>query len=206
MSKVAEDEKERELLRRAKAAGIPVESDTEQPRVSALLISQDTKARDSEVFDVNGGAGLVLALKIVPNIPVFVFSDFHFELDRWKDGWFQPLEEVEDPDWPRYEFHGQSHLKFSREDVLNRFITQEKIFHRGYPARGLLLAFSFAPMPDDIKRGETLEGVIRIYDQFEHRHSASVRVRADRQAVRVPRKMATKRTPLERRTGSHRRV
>lgn len=191
MSKVAKDERERELLRRAKATGIPVANDGEQPQVSALLISQDAEARDSEIFDVNAGAGLVLALKIVPNIPVFVFSDFHFELDRWKDGWFRPLEEVEDPDWPRYEFYGQSYLKFNREEVLNRFITQRKIFHRGYPARGLLLAFSSAPLPDDIGRGEIVEGMIRIYDQFEQSHSASVRVRVDRQTVRVPGKMTT---------------
>src|SRR5215472_9502006 len=106
MKKHADDEKRRELLRRTGAAGIPVANTTIRERERPpVWVTQNFEDYDSEIFDVNGGTGLVFPLKIVPSIPVFVFSGFHIALDRWKEGWFQPLEEAEDPDWPHYEFY-----------------------------------------------------------------------------------------------------
>jgi hypothetical protein len=185
VAKYNDAEKGRELMRRIQAAGIPVNVDVAKD--SALLIRQDFEAYESMIFDVNAGAGIVLPLKITPIMPEFVFSDFHVELPRWENAWFRLLEETDTSDWRHYEFYERSELKFNRDESMNRFVGDQRVMRRDRPATGLLLAFSSAPMPDDIKRGEMLEASLKIYDQFEHAHSASIRLRAERDAVREPR-------------------
>jgi hypothetical protein len=188
--KKKDPERERELFRRIKAAGIPIAEFPEREEDAQLLIKQNVDAYDSSIFELNGGAGLVVPLKIVPNIPIFVLSGIHIELDRWKDALFCPLQETEDCTWPRYEFAGRSELKFNRDDVLNRFLTRHTVRRRGHPIVGLFLAFSPIPMPSDIRAGEILEGSFRIYDQFDHAHSAKIHTRVERQAVPVRQQLA----------------
>jgi hypothetical protein len=188
MKKVVNDaERGRELMRRIQAVGIPIIIPTATDEWPALLICQDFEGRESMIFGLNGGAGLVLSLRAISTVPVFVLSDFHVELPPWPDVRFQLVEEADSAEWRHYEFHGRPELKFNRDEVINRFITERKVMRRDYPVRGLLLAFSPAPMPADIQRGEKLEGFIKIYDQFEQTYSANIRLRVEGEAVREPR-------------------
>jgi len=41
-------------------------------------------------------------------------------------------------------------------------------------------------MPDDLGRGDKLEGCVKIFDQFEHKHSAKIFLRVDRETERIP--------------------
>ena len=175
-------EKERELERRILSAGIPIPSGTEKQEIPALKICQDCAAYESSVFDINGGTGLVLPIKIISRMPVLVLTDFHVDLPRCAEAWFRLIEESNSPDWRHYEFHGRSALKFNRDEVIKRYVTDGNAIRVGYPVRGLLLAFSSAPMPDDIRRGERLQGSIRIYDQFEDAHGADISLCVERDA------------------------
>ena len=178
-----ERERGRELARRVRAAGIPVvEPITDE--VPELLIRQDNDAYESLAFDVNGRTGLILPLKVVPNIPVFVFSGFAICLEGCPGLWFRQLARNDRGEWPHYVFDGRSELKFHRNETINRFIEQQSVFHRGYPAQGLLLAYSDDAMPSAITGGEILCGSITIVDQFEHGHSAKISLRAYREAER----------------------
>lgn len=177
-----EREKDRELVRRIQAAGIPIIVETGKDEVPDLLIRQDFDAYESMVFDVNGGAGLILPLRVTPNIPIFAFSGVDISVPRWANVWFRPLEDNHSREWPHYQFHGRSELKFDRRETINRFIFQQKQFRRGQAFHGLLLAFSYDPMPDELVRGEILRGSIKILDQFERGHSANISLRVDREA------------------------
>jgi len=179
-----EREKDRELVRRIRDAGIPIFIDTDKDEEPELLIRQDFDAYESIVFDVNGGAGLVLPLRITPSIPVFVFSGFDIRLPRWPNAWLRPLEESDGGQWPHYQFYGRSEMKFDRSETINRLIAEQKEFRPGHPFRGLLLAFSYDPIPDEIVRGEILRGSIKIFDQFDHEHCAKIALRVDREAER----------------------
>jgi hypothetical protein len=184
---LANDEKVRELLRRVNAAGIPVANPIYEQKVPSILIRPDFESYyGSELFDFGGGTGLVLPLKIVPSVSGFIFSDFYVELDRWRDARFRLLEEMENSDWPHYEFYGRSDLTFQRNEVLNRLIADGKPLRRGCPVCGLLIASFCETMPDDIRHRDMLEGVIWIYDQFEQTHSASIRLRAKREIGKLP--------------------
>jgi hypothetical protein len=57
-------------------------------------------------------------------------------------------------------------------------------FRREQLLSGLLLAFTFDPLPEDIVPCEVLGGTITIIDQFEHKHPAEIRLRVDRKAAR----------------------
>jgi hypothetical protein len=174
-------EKSRELRRRFRAAGIPVSFESENDEVPELLIRQDFDTYDTFVFNFGARSGLILPLKIVPNISIFVFSSFDICLPRWPNAWFRLLEENVGDRWPHYQLGGRSEFKFSRAEVINRFIEGQKIVRRGHPIRGLLLATSHERLPDDLLRGDVLRGSIKIFDQFEHEHQADVSVRVDRE-------------------------
>src|SRR5665213_4149688 len=151
MAKLAsgEREKARELTRRLQAAGIPV-VDVEQVKGPDLLITQDFDAYESMAFDVNTGTGLIVPLKITCDVSYFVFQGFHIALDRWQGTYFRALEENDGNDWPHYDFYGRSNLKFDRGETINRFIASQRQFRRGEMLAGLLLAFSYGRMPEDI--------------------------------------------------------
>jgi len=190
-----EREKHQKLVRRLRAAGIPVYFETNEDAVEELLIRQDFDAYESILFDVNEGAGVILPLRITPNIPVFAFSGFDVRLPRWPEVCFRPLKENVPGQWPHYEFWGRPALKFDRSEIINRFIAAQTVFRRGYPVHGLLLAFSCDPLPDDLIRGEVLRGSIKILDQFDHEHSAELSLRVDRE---TPRKNNRNRSPRKR--------
>jgi hypothetical protein len=178
-----EREKDRGLVRRIRAAGIPIFTDTEEeePEVEPeLLIRQNSEAYESAVFDDSGGAGLMLPLQVTVNMPIFSLSDLTVGLDRLPNLWFRPLEENPKERWPHYAFYERSELKFHRDEIMNRFLRDPKEFRRGQLLHGLLLAFSADPMPREIAIGEKLQGVVKIYDQFEHVHLANFRVQASR--------------------------
>ena len=177
-----ETEKDRELARRIRAAGIPILAESNKDEAPALLIRQDINAYESMVFDIDGGAGLILSLNIIPNIPVFVFSGVYIRVARWPSARFQPLEENYRGEWPHYDFYGRSELKFHRSETINRFLVDQKEVRRGCPMHGLLLAVSNDPLADDIARGEVLHGSIEVFDQFEQGHSAKIFLRVDREA------------------------
>jgi hypothetical protein len=174
-----------DLERRIRAARIPIAPKIEKGEEPELLIRQDSDAYESTVFDATGGAGLILPLKIVPNIPVFVLSGFDIFLERWPNAWFRLLEQNGGDNWPHYNFHGRQELKFDRSQTMNHAVEGRKEFRRGHVVRGLLLGLSFNPIPDDICRGEILRGSIKILDQFEHAHSAPISLRVDREAERA---------------------
>lgn len=179
-----ECEKDRELARRIHAAGIPVFFEAKKDEVPELLIRHDFDAYESIVFNDGARTGLILPLRIVPNIPVFVFSAFEICLPKWTNVWFTPLEENLGNRWPHYQFCGRSELKFSRAEVINHSLTEQKTVHRGHQLRGLLLAFSPEQLPDDLIYSEVLLGSIKIFDQFEQAHCAKISLRVDRQAER----------------------
>ena len=121
------------------------------------------------VFDLNGGTGLILPLEIVPTIPAV---------------WFRALEENAGGEWPHYSFYGRLELKFHRSETINRLIAEHSKVRRGHPVQGLLLAYSYDPMPKNII-DEVLHGSIKILDQFECGHVAKISLRAYRQAEPV---------------------
>lgn len=178
-----ERQRDREIVRLIRDADIPVFLDTDEDEDPELLIRQDFDAYESMMFDVNGGAGIILPLRITPSIPLFVFSGFDIRVDRWPAAWFRPLEENAEGEWPHYSFYGRLEMKFDRSETINRLIAEQKEFRSGQPFRGLLLAFSSDRMPDDLVRDEILQGSIRILDQFEHQHCAKIALRVDREAA-----------------------
>jgi hypothetical protein len=184
MAKLTFEEREkcRELTRRLQAAGIPV-FEVEQAQELGLLISQDISAYESMAFDFNTGTGLIIPLKITCDISYFVFQRFDIALARCQGTWFQPLEENDGGAWPHYDFYGRSNLKFDRSDTINRFIASQRQFRRGEMLKGLLLAFSYDRMPEDILQGEILRGSITICDQFAHNYSANISLRVQTREV-----------------------
>jgi hypothetical protein len=188
-----ERDKDQDLIRRLHAAGVPVYFETAEDAVEELLIRQDFDAYQSILFDFNGGAGIILPLRITPTIPAFVFSGVDIRLSRWPEAHFRTLEENDGGGWPHYEFPGRSELKFDRSEIVNRFIAEQKVFRRGYPLHGLLLAFSYDPIPGGLIRRKFLRGSIKIRDQFDHEHSAELSLRVDRE---IPRK--SNRSPRKR--------
>jgi len=179
-----EREKEREIERRLRAAGVPIEAGKEES--PELLIRQDIDAYEGTVFDAaEAGTGVVLPLKIVPTIPVFVFSGFDICLVRCPNIRFAPLEENHGGEWPHYSFYGRPDLKFDCSETINPFIAQAEGFRRGRVLRGLLFAFSYESMPDEIASGEVLRGSIKILDQFEHSHALDILLRAHREPARA---------------------
>jgi hypothetical protein len=183
-----EREEDNELARRIQAAGVPIAIDAKEDELPELLIRQDIEgAYESALFDIGPCAGLTLPLRVTPGMPLFVFSGFDVRLDRWPQAWFRPLEENARNEWPHYQFFNERPwLKFDRSEVINRFMTERKQFHRGQPFQGLLLAFSYDPIPDDIILGELLRGSIAIQDQFENEHSIGISLRVDRTVGRKP--------------------
>jgi hypothetical protein len=193
-----ERDKEKELAGRIQAAGIPLVVEPNKNEEPEILIRQDVEAYESTVFDVNGGAGLILPIRITPNVPVFELSGIDISLARWPNVWFRPLEENYGGEWPHYSFYGRSELNFDRRETINRVIEKPTEFRRGHTLHGLFLAFSSEPMPDEIVRGAVLHGSIKILDQFDHGHSAKITLRAHREAIRVP-----KLNPLRRKLFAH---
>jgi hypothetical protein len=185
MKKLTHHEHDKEQERRIRAAGVPIASESKMSEMPELLIRQRFDAYESTVFDTTGGAGLILPLTITSNMPIFVLSGVDIRLDSWPDFWFRPLEENASGEWPHYQFYGQSGRKFDREDCLNRFLPRQKEFRRSQVVCGLLLGLSLEPMPGNIGQCEPLRGTIKIYDQFEHEHSAAISLRADRMTARV---------------------
>ena len=176
-------ERERQLSRRIRLAGIPIARSFSDHGAPPLLIRQDlASCNSSEIFDFGGGTGLVLPLKIVPSIGRFFLSAFHVQLDRWRDGCFRPLEAMERREWPHYELCGRADLRFHRDEVLNRFMMSNKPLRREYPVCGVLIARTQFSIPEDIQHGEVLEGLVWIYDQFDRPYSSEeIRLRADRE-------------------------
>ena len=187
-----ERQAENALVDRVKTAGIPVAIESRKDEVSSLLIRQDFDAYESVIFNLNGGTGLILPIKITVDIPVFVFSGVDIRLSRWPDAWFRPLEENDQGEWPHYHFWSRSELKFHRNETINRFIGGITPFRRGEFLRGLLLAFCHDPLPEDIVRGEVLRGSIGIFDHFEQKYSAKI-------SLQVHRKIERERKPNPRR-------
>jgi hypothetical protein len=179
-----ERQAEKALVDRVQAAGIPIAIESTKNEVSSLLIRQDFDAYESMLFNLNGGTGLILPIKISVDIPVFVFSGVDIRLSRWPNAWFRPLEENDQGEWPHYDFWGRSELKFHRNESINRFLGGRTQFRRGGFLRGLLLAFCHDPLPEDIVRGEILQGSIEIFDHFEQKHSAKISLRVHREVER----------------------
>ena len=186
MEKNFERERRQELMQRIRAAHIPVAPESEKCKIPEILISQDYEAYESTIFDLNGGSGLILPLRITSQMPLFVFSRFHIDLDLWSDVWFRALDENCREEWPAYEFYGRSNLKFSRSQCINHVIAEKREFRRGQTAKGLLLAISAEPVRDDIFRGTLLQVSIGIFDQFEHKHSARISLRVERENILLP--------------------
>jgi hypothetical protein len=179
-----ERQAENALVDRVKTAGIPVAIESRKDEVSSLLIRQDFDVYESVLFNLNGGTGLILPIKITVDIPVFVFSRVNIRLSRWPDAWFRPLEENDQGEWPHFDFGGRSELKFHRNETINRFIGGSPQFRRGEFLRGLLLAFCHDPLPEDIVRGEILRGSIGIFDHFEQEHFAKISLQVHREVER----------------------
>lgn len=183
MGKRYKEEKERLIAQRLQAAGIPIAAKVNHDEAD-LLIRQDNEAYESMVFDHNGGTGLILPLSITPNMPVFILSAVDFSLSRWPGVCFRPLDQNHRDEWPHYNFYGRSELKFSRSEIINRFLSDGKTFRRGHQLRGLLLASSYDRMPDELASGEVLQGEIKLYDQWERAHSGNINLRIHRELVR----------------------
>ena len=115
---------------------------------------------------------------------MFVFSGFAIRLDNCPAVYFRWLEENAGGEWPHYTFYGRLELKFHRSETINRLIVERSKVRRGHPVQGLLLAYSYDPMPRDII-DEVLHGSIKILDQFERGHVAKISLRAYRQAEPV---------------------
>jgi hypothetical protein len=179
-----ERQAESELVDRVQAAGIPVAIESSKDEASSLLIRQDFDVYESMIFNLNGGTGLILPIKITVDMPLFVFSGVDIRLSRWPDAWFRPLEENDRGEWPHYDFWGRSDLKFRRNETINRFVGGRTQFRRGEFLRGLLLAFCHDPLPEDIVRGEVLRGSIGIFDHFEQKHSAKISLQVHREVER----------------------
>jgi len=179
-----ERQAENDLAHRVQAAGVPVAIESSKDEASSLLIRQDFDAYESVIFNLNGGTGLILPIKITVDMPLFVFSGVDIRLSRWPDAWFRPLEENDHDEWPHYEFWGRSELKFHRSDTINGLLGGRTPFRRGEFLPGLLLAFCHEPLPEDIVRGEVLRGSIEIFDHFEQKHSAKICLQVHREVER----------------------
>ena len=86
-----ERQAENDLAHRVQAAGVPVAIESSKDEASSLLIRQDFDAYESVIFNLNGGTGLILPIKITVDMPLFVFSGVDIRLSRWPDAWFRPL-------------------------------------------------------------------------------------------------------------------
>ena len=184
MLKRRDHERGEELARRVQAAGIPI-VEAKKDEVPELLIRQDFEAYESMVFDSNGGAGLILPLRITANVGVFL-SGVDIALDGWPNALFWPLEENWRGEWPHYEFYRQAAFKFHRSKVINQALAEQKELRCGHLCHGLLLAFSHEPMPDEFTYGATQRGSVGIYDQFERKHSEKISLRIHRQFELLP--------------------
>jgi hypothetical protein len=179
-----ERQAENELVDRVQAAGIPVAIESGKDEASSLLIRQDFDDYESVIFNLNGGTGLIVPIKITVDMPLFVFSGVDIRLSRWPDARFRPLEENDHGEWPHYEFWGRSERKFHRNETINRFLGGRTQFRRAEFLRGSLLAFCHEPLPEDIGRGEVLQGSITIFDHFEQMHSAKISLPVHREVER----------------------
>jgi hypothetical protein len=173
---------DRENQRRIQAAGIPIAVDTNH---TGLLIQHDVEAYDSTIFDLDGGAGLIVPVRIIPTTGVFFLTGVSIALNRWPEARFRPLEENWRGVWPHYEFYGRSDYKFHRSEVMNQLIADRKEIRPGHLCAGLLLAVSADPMPAEFGRGEFLSGSITVYDQFGREHVGKVSLRVHREVERV---------------------
>jgi hypothetical protein len=173
----------RRLIARIQAAGIPIVAEAETDRLPELFVRQDVEAYDSSVFDVNGGTGLILPLKVVPGMPFFSASGLDIRLSRWPNCMFRALEESVTEEGLGYQFHGRSDLQFARSQAINGYFAEHKEIQSGRAIRGLLLAFSHEPMPDNLARGDILSGSIVIYDQWEREHWAKIALRVERETA-----------------------
>src|ERR1700722_10325357 len=100
-----EREKGKEYVRMIQAAKIPIFIEPEDEHEREVSICQDD-AHDAMVFDFGGATGIILPLRIIPNLSNLVISGVGIRLFRWPSGRFQPLEEREGGEWPNYCFPG----------------------------------------------------------------------------------------------------
>ena len=142
-----ERQAENELVDRVQAAGIPVAIESGKDEASSLLIRQDFDDYESVIFNLNGGTGLIVPIKITVDMPLFVFSGVDIRLSRWPDARFRPLEENDHGEWPHYEFWGRSERKFHRNETINRFLGGRTQFRRAEFFRGSLLASATSHCP-----------------------------------------------------------
>lgn len=183
-----------ELVRRLRAAGIPLEADEDDVGIAALPTYGLTIMQTGEcsVFDLDPcGVGYILDLRVVPNVP-WPFELSALELDLpWQDSYLHwildPLETFAKDGM--YWLPNKESLGYPRDQVINHLVGTGKQISRGRSFGGLLLGVG-AFMPDTILQGSEVPALVRISDQFGKQYSSAFSLRASRMD-------ATRRTQLQ---------
>lgn len=176
----AEEVRYQEQALRLKAAGCDIEMVEEHPEPSRVRITQDEGLLTSYVADWSpSGVLYVLRVAIVSLVPRFIIRDHDLSAFAW-----DPLASfLTDPGllWPYddlYRLPDGSTLR--RHEVLNHRIDKEGTLARGALMEGCFLARGHVPLANNYQHGSCMDVTLTIIDQFEERHSQSIRLFVDR--------------------------
>lgn len=171
---------ERSLRDRLEAAGCPVNKQEAQFDSPEVSIEPFGGVAETRVFDTKyGGMGCTLDI-LITNRGHRSITIYEFELKLPWD--VQDLYWLDDPyDGPRSrrQYRMLNGLEYPRDMVLNHQTYDLGTIRPGEFKEGFLLGHAGTPIPDYL-RGGLIDAEISILDQFLARHTAQMRLWADR--------------------------
>ena len=182
-----------ELVRRMRAAGVPLELEEEKSAVTPPAIGLSIERNAEGIAEAIGESttGYILDVCIVPNVrwPIEIASatlqlpwdDRHFQ-------WIRDPQESSAQDG-MYWLPGTS-LYYPRDQVINHLIGCGHALQQGRSLSGILLGQGQA-MPKTVLHGNLIPAFVHIFDQFGREYSAGIPLRADRLSIR-PRRKSTR--------------
>jgi hypothetical protein len=156
------------------------------PAPDGILVSQDGGIVENSAFDFECGygTGVMLSLHIAVDLPALTIWKWQLDLP-WKDSqvhWIaDPLGSAYDN---MYQIPGWD-VKFARCQVINH----RHVLRRGHSLDGLLLGFSFEPIPASYRHGANIDASLVLIDEMGRDFSTPVQLWANRIAM-IDRKQA----------------
>jgi hypothetical protein len=172
-----------ELLRRMRAAGVPLELNDDDragtcPPAIGLSIEWNAVGIAQEIGTIS--TGYIVDMYIVPNLPWPVEIRSAVLDLPWADPHFQwicdPAENG--AKYGMYWLPGTD-LGYSRDRIINHIIGSGKALTRGRSLSGILLGHGMR-MPESVSHGNEVPAFLRVFDQFGREFSAAMPLRADR--------------------------